>query len=391
MKSTIFTPALNYLLRNDEKWCKAMGYFNPYLDPFKNHLRGSIPIYDLNSYRMYPNHNFVYDKLWVAQSQNLPAGELENLFTTIKKPNYPIFIKPRWGHLSAASKNCFKINNFDELSKYKHFKHMMWSEFVDGTEGMTDFIVLKGNIMHQITYKYSEKQNGFTDEYKYISSKTPTPKVISDWVTANLRDYTGIVNVQYRNDIIIEVGLRLARSGAYIIATDNHAILTNIYNVIDKNQWDYSLNDNMDFEPYYAFKCYTKMPIVYIWPQHILDLIVRTQTSRPFYEYYFEPVGREGMVFLQFMHDDFEKGMAIKKRIEFLFALTQIITMILIFFTIVVLFSKWECKYIFLIMMILLYLTRFLNPHNTTYTLYKGQRQTLFGSGPPIGPEEITT
>ena len=390
MKSTIFTPALNYLLRNDEKWCKAMGYFNPYLDPFKNHLRGSIPIYDLNSYRMYPNHNFVYDKLWVAQSQNLPAGELENLFTTTKKPNYPIFIKPRWGHLSAASKNCFKINNFDELSKYKHFKHMMWSEFVDGTEGMTDFIVLKGNIMHQITYKYSEKQNGFTDEYKYISSKTPTPKVISDWVTANLRDYTGIVNVQYRNNIIIEVGLRLARSGAYIIATDNHAILTNIYNVIDKNQWDYSLNDNMDFEPYYAFKCYTKMPIVYIWPQHILDLIVRSQTSRPFYEYYFEPVGREGMVFLQFMHDDLEKGMAIKKRIEFLFVLTQIITMILIVFTIVVLFSKWNCKYIFFIMMVLLYLTRFLNPHNTSYTLYKGQRQSIFGSGPPIGPEEIT-
>lgn len=390
MKSTIFTPALNYLLRNDEKWCKAMGYFNPYLDPFQNHLRGSIPIYDLNSYRMYPNHNFVYDKLWVAQSQNLPAGELENLFTTIKKPNYPIFIKPRWGHLSAASKNCFKINSFDELSKYKHFKHMMWSGFVDGTEGMTDFIVLKGNIMHQITYKYSEKQNGFTDEYKYISSNTPTPKIISDWVTANLRDYTGIVNVQYRNDIIIEVGLRLARSGAYVIATDNHAILTNIYNVIDKNQWDYSLNDNMDFEPYYAFKCYTKMPIVYIWPQHILDLIVKSQTSRPFYEYYFEPVGREGMVFLQFMHDDLEKGMAIKKRIEFLFVLTQIITMILIVFTILVLFSKWNCKYIFFIMMVLLYLTRFLNPHNTSYTLYKGQRQTIFGSGPPIGPEEIT-
>ena len=40
--------------------------------------------------------------------------------------------------------------------------------------------------------------------------------------------------------------------------------------------------------------------------------------------------------------------------------------------------------------MVLLYLTRFLNPHNTSYTLYKGQRQTIFGSGPPIGPEEIT-
>tara|TARA_Y100000768_G_scaffold388792_1_gene387230 strand:+ start:1148 stop:2323 length:1176 start_codon:yes stop_codon:yes gene_type:complete len=390
MNSTIFTPAINYLLRNDENWCKAMGYFNPYLDPFKNHLRGSIPIYDLNSYRMYPNHNKVYDKLWVAQSQNLPSGELENLFTRNDKINYPIFIKPRWGHLSAASKNCFKINDFNELSKYKNFKHMMWSEFVDGREGMTDFIILGGNIMHQVTYVYSEKQNGFTDEYKYISSTSQAPKIITDWVRNHLRDYTGIVNVQYRNDTIIEVGLRLARSGAYIIATDNYSILTNIYNVIDKNTWDYALNDDMHFKPYYAFKCYTKMPIIYIWPQHILDVIVRSQASRPFYEYYFEPVGNEGMVFLQFMHDNLEEGMKIKKRIEWLFVLTQICTIILFILTILVLFSKFKYKYIFVIIMILIYLTRYLNPFNTTYTLYKGQRQSIFGSGPPIGPDEIT-
>ena len=30
-------------------------------------------------------------------------------------------------------------------------------------------------------------------------------------------------------------------------------LLENIYNVIDKNYWDYSLNDDMDFKPYYSF------------------------------------------------------------------------------------------------------------------------------------------
>ena len=133
------------------------------------------------------------------------------------------------------------------------------------------------------------------------------------------------------------------------------------------------------------------MPIVYVWPPHILDIIIRSQTSRPFYEYYFEPVGNEGMVFIQFMHDNLEEGLKIKKRIEWLFVLTQICTIILIILTILVLFSKWSFKYYFVVIMILLYLTRFLNPINTSYTLYKGQRQGFFGSGPPIGPEEITT
>ena len=67
----------------------------------------------------------------------------------------------------------------------------------------------------KITTEIVAKHGINPDEYKYISSTSPAPKIITDWVRNHLRDYTGIVNVQYRNDTIIEVGLRLARSGAY--------------------------------------------------------------------------------------------------------------------------------------------------------------------------------
>ena len=86
---------------------------------------------------------------------------------------------------------------------------MMWSDFVDGREGMTDFIILNGNILHQITYIYSDKQHGFTDSWKYISSKTPAPTKIKNWVQKNLDNFTGVVNVQYRNNTIIEVHIIL--------------------------------------------------------------------------------------------------------------------------------------------------------------------------------------
>ncbi len=374
------------LLKNDEKWCTTMGFKNPYIDPFKYHLFGSIPVYDNQAYIKYPKYNYVYDKLWIAQSQKLASGKLENLLKSKNSANYPIFIKPRWGHLSATSKNCFKVKDSEELSQYKNYEHMMWSEFIDGREGMTDFIVLNGNILHQITYKYSDEQHGFTDSWKYISSETPAPEKIKNWVLKNLGNFTGVVNVQYRNNKIIEVGLRLARSGAYIIVAQNPHLLQNIYNVVDKNFWDFGSQQHLKFDPYYAFKCVVNIPIVYLWPQYLLDKLVTA--DKGFYEYYFEPLGGDGTVFLQFMHSNFEEGMKLKNKLELLFTITQFIVILSMLIIVALLLSKKKYKYYVITGIILLYLTRFLNPHASSYNLYKSQKQSLFGGGPNMAPEE---
>ena len=148
----------------------------------------------------------------------------------------------------------------------------------------------------------------------------------------------------------------------------------------------------MDFKPYYAIKCYTTLPIIYIFPQHILDLLVRSQTTHRFYEYYFEPAGKEGTVFLQFMHDDLEKGLAAKRKIEALFNAAQIIMALLIIMAIIVLFFKWKYKYVFSLAIVGLFLTRYLNPIVANYNLYKAQKQSIFGTGPPADPnEEVET
>ncbi len=383
-----FKPLITKLLRSDEKWCKTMGFVNPYIDPFKYHLYGSVPVYDGEAYKMYPQHNFVYDKLWIAKSQKLKCGTLENLFENKNNIKFPVFIKPRWGHLSATSKNCFKIKNAKQLNNYNNFKHMMWSDFIDGREGMTDFIVLNGNILHQITYIYSDEQLGFADTWKYISSKTPAPTKIKNWVQTNLSNFTGVVNVQYRNNTIIEVGLRLARSGAYIVAAQNPAILTNISNVVDKNFWDFSLQQQLDFQPFYAFKCAINIPILYLWPQYVLDILLKN-VDKKFYEYYFEPLGGDGMVFLQFMHSDFDEGMRLKKKIELLFTITQFIVLISLVVLISVMFTKKKIKYVIIMFLVLLYLTRFLNPHAVSYNLYKSQKQSVFGGGPNKSPDDL--
>ena len=107
-----------YLVKYDNNWCKLMGFFNPYTDPFDTLFIKKIPMFDKQAFNMYPKYNFVYDKLWICQSQKINCGTLQSI-TKDSDIQYPIFIKPRWGHLSASSKNCFKINSYNEISKYK--------------------------------------------------------------------------------------------------------------------------------------------------------------------------------------------------------------------------------------------------------------------------------
>jgi len=366
------------MLQYEQQWCSFMGYFNPYIDPYKNHLNHTMPFYDIECYNKYKAYNFVYDKLWVMKSQGLMAGRLEKLKGKEKNIKYPIFIKPRWGHLSATSKNCFKITSGEQLSKYIDYENMMWSEFINATEGMTDFIMLNGRIVHQITYVYSAKQNGFADVWKYIAPETLPPPVIIEWTNKHLSGYSGILNVQYRDNKIIEVGLRFARGGAYIIATDNKCLIDNINLLYTKNEWNYDKKNEMKFKPYYSFKCYTTLPIVYIFPQKIIDWYMRKRTRRPFYEYYFEPTGSSGMVFFQFMEDDFKTGMKIKRDIERVFDTVQIAMYFLIVYFFVLLYIRGKYT-IYIYIMLLIWLTRALNPINSNFKIYKAQSQLFLG------------
>lgn len=372
------------LLPYEERWCSLMGYFNPYIDKFKNHLTNEMPFFDGACYKRYPRHNFVYDKLWIVKSQGLRGGRLEKLAGKENKMNYPIFIKPRWGHLSASSKNCFKISSAEDLIKYIDYPNMIWSEFIDSKEGMTDYVLIKGQIMHQITYVYSDKQNGFSDDWKYISPKSTPPSIITEWVKQHMTEFTGIVNVQYRDDKIIEVGLRLARAGAYLLSTENAALINNVNSIFRRKEWNHNLLAEMTFKPFYVFKCFTTLPIIYIFPQKLIDWYVRReQITRPFYEYYFEPTGSSGMVFFQFMDDDFEHGMQVKKKMERLFFNIQVFMFCLIILSIILIsFSQWHYKNVIAFSVFLLWLTRLLNPISSNYNLYKAQKQSLFGGGP---------
>lgn len=364
------------LLRHEDAWCKAMGYFNPYLDPFKNHLRGDVPVYDSACYDKYPKHQFVYDKLWVAQSQGLEAGMVGDLLRDGQSPSYPIFVKPRWGHKTSGSKHCRKVPSAADLpsASASDRDELMWSALLPGREGMTDFVMIDGRVAYQMAHTCSDEQHGFADAWKYTSPRNRAPAGVRAWVGQHLRGFTGIVNAQYRDDVIFEVGLRPARTGAYFAATDNEALLRNVSTALAYGEWDFEDSGSMDYKPFYSFKCHTLAPIVYLWPQHLLDAVMRLVATRPFYEYYPEPTGSTGMVFLQFMHDELEQGKQTSTLLERLFSYTQWFFLGLAALLVAALALDWRHKWRFLAAAACLYATQLLNPLSVPVRFHRARR-----------------
>ena len=103
----------DYILKNakinEESWCNMMNYKNPYLDPYDHHITDLAVTTDSEAYRSFPDNNHIYDKLFVAKTQKLKCGPLQQLYNNEDSVKYPIFIKPRYGHLSGGSKLCIKI------------------------------------------------------------------------------------------------------------------------------------------------------------------------------------------------------------------------------------------------------------------------------------------
>lgn len=309
----------------DKHYSKWLHILNP-KDTVLYKLDPTMPSTDGKAYKQNKEYRILYDKLFILHSQNLAGGELLELKET--EVTFPIFIKPRYGHKTSSSKDCYKIKKREDLEPHYHKKDMMWSEFIDATEGMTDFVLVNGEIVYQLTYVYSEKQYGFADVWKYISSESTPPPEIVAWVHKHLQGYTGPLNVQYRDTKIIEVGLRFARRGMYLESTQHKELIESINHVWKHKTWNH--RETIVIEPFYSFKCWSPIPVVCLLPHHLIQIILHHNGALPYSEFYFEPINTRSTIFYQFLHRDFKEGMRLKHTIE---TLLSIVNMSFLFIT----------------------------------------------------------
>ena len=102
---------------------------------------------------------------------------------------------------------------------------------------------------------------------------------------------------------------------------------------------------------------------------------MKKYNAMPFYEYYFEPSGKMGLVVFQFMHKDFEEGMKAKKHFEMLIFYVQVL-FILLFILGIIVFSFNKLLGILIIVFTgLFFNTKFLNPIEVQSSQFKAFKQ----------------
>ena len=76
----------------------------------ENNFSDRIPTNDTIAWLKYPDYQFVYNKLWIAQSQDLPCGPMN-----VYPDKYPIIFKPII-NLIGMSRGFKIINNIEEYN-----------------------------------------------------------------------------------------------------------------------------------------------------------------------------------------------------------------------------------------------------------------------------------
>lgn len=201
---------------------------------------------DTSAWIYYPEHNFIYNKLWIAQSQSIPCGPM-NVYPN----NYPIVFKPII-NLFGMSRGFKIINNekeYDENVKDGFF----WEEFLKGQHYCVDLIVVKGEVKFYSALRSIPSDNG-SFEYHESIPEFELPEHIKFWINQYLEGYTGPINIELINGLIIEAHLRL-NGDFQLYNKDFVASLDNLYKT---GIWDL---ENFIIEKKYLIPIFVKKNI----------------------------------------------------------------------------------------------------------------------------------
>jgi len=179
-----------------------------------------IPNNDCDAWNMYPKYNFIYNKMFICQYQNLKYAPVP-----IYPDEYPVIIKPIINLMGMGLESTL-INNREEFKKYTtHF----WMEYLEGKHMSWDLVIQNGKILYTCCFIGYKKQFGSFIYWKWLEIIDP-PKIVQQFVNDNMKGYTGSLNIETINNIIIEAHLRMGDIDVLPIEILYYVVL----NIIDK-------------------------------------------------------------------------------------------------------------------------------------------------------------
>jgi hypothetical protein len=163
-----------------------------------------VPTLDEDAYELNPKFRWVYNKLRIAELQNIKCGPHGT-----KPPSYPIFSKPIY-NLGGMGADARRIDSQDVYWRSFTAGHM-WSELLIGDHYSTDMAIVCGKpIWFSHTRGIPGPQQTWERWEVNISADPSIMAYIARFMEQHLTGYTGMANVETIGGKIIEVHLRFS-------------------------------------------------------------------------------------------------------------------------------------------------------------------------------------
>jgi hypothetical protein len=198
-----------------------------------------IPTEDGDSYRLYPEHRWIYNKMMIAESQGLPNGP----HGLDPAPGaFPIFSKPIYNMRGmGAGSRIFKTEK-----EYLHNQRPghMWMALLEGEHVSSDVAVVNGEAAwwrHVIGKSLGE---GMFDYWTVLAEARPAIETYcGEWLRRNMAGYTGMMNFETIGARIIEAHLRFADQWPDLYGAGWLDALVRLY---EKGDWSFADDDRRD-------------------------------------------------------------------------------------------------------------------------------------------------
>lgn len=163
-----------------------------------------IPASDPDAWTLNPRHNWIYNKLTVAQSQGLACAPFG-----IAPPAYPVFSKPIMNlhGMGADSATLRSEKDYDRHCRPGHF----WMPLLEGDHVSTDVAIVDGKPMWWRHATGIAAGKGTFDYWTLHARSFPEIEdYCGHWLQTHLGGYSGMINLETIGARIIELHLRFA-------------------------------------------------------------------------------------------------------------------------------------------------------------------------------------
>ena len=196
-----------------------------------------IPTEDGDAWVWYPKYKWVYNKLEIAESQDLPCGP-----HGLDPQQFPVFSKPIYNMrgMGAGSRIFRTLKEYKHLQRPGHF----WMPLFEGEHVSTDVAVVDGEAKWWRHVTGESIGEGMFDTWTVLAESRPEIEAYcGDWIRRQLPGYTGMMNLETIGARIIEAHLRFSDQWPDLYGRGWLDALVRLY---AEGKWDYADDDRCD-------------------------------------------------------------------------------------------------------------------------------------------------